>query len=40
VTSDAHAFDFVLVRFSLVNAAAVTRVLSITGDIIIASKPD
>jgi hypothetical protein len=33
-----HAFDFILVLFSFVHAAAVTRVLSTAGEIIIASK--
>ena len=32
------AFDFILVLFSFVYAATVTRVLSTTGEIIIASK--
>ena len=33
-----HAFDFILVLFSFVYAAAVTHVLSTAGEIIIASK--
>ena len=33
-----HAFDFILVLFSFVYAAAVTHVLSAAGEIIIASK--
>lgn len=33
-----HAFDFILVLFSVVHAAAVTHVLSTAGEIIIASK--
>ena len=34
-----HAFDFILVLFSFVYAAAVTHVLSTAGDIIIAPHP-
>src|SRR4249919_1400363 len=33
-----HAFDFILVLFSFVYAAAVTHILSTAGEIIIASK--
>ena len=33
-----HAFDFILMLFSFVYAAAVTHVLSTAGEIIIASK--
>ena len=33
-----HAYDFILVLFSFVYAAAVTHVLSTAGEIIIASK--
>jgi hypothetical protein len=33
-----HAFDFILVLFSFVYAAAVTHVLSTAGEIIIPSK--
>ena len=33
-----HAFDYILVLFSFVYAAAVTHVLSTAGEIIIASK--
>jgi hypothetical protein len=33
-----HAFDFILVLFSFVYAAAVTHVLSTAGEVIIASK--
>jgi hypothetical protein len=33
-----HAFDFILVLFSFVYAAAVAHVLSTAGEIIIASK--
>ena len=33
-----HAFDFILILFSFVYAAAVTHVLSTAGEIIIASK--
>ena len=35
-----HAFDFILVLFSFVYAAAVTHVLCTAGAIIIASKLD
>jgi hypothetical protein len=35
-----HGFDFILVLFSLVYAAAVTHVLSTAGAIIIASELD
>ena len=33
-----HAFDFILVLFSFVYAAAITHILSVAGEIIIASK--
>jgi len=33
-----HAYDFILVLFSFVYAAAVTHILSTAGEIIIASK--
>src|SRR5256885_16103939 len=33
-----HAFDFILILFSFVYAAAVTQVLSSTGDIVIEAK--
>ena len=33
-----HTYDFILILFSFVYAAAVTHVLSTTGEIIIASK--
>jgi len=33
-----HAFDFILLLFSFVYAAAVTHILSTAGEIIIASK--
>jgi hypothetical protein len=33
-----HAYDFILILFSFVDAAAVTHVLSTAGEIIIASK--
>ena len=36
--SPMHAFDFILVLFSFVNAAAITHLLSTAGEIIIAAK--
>jgi hypothetical protein len=33
-----HAYDFILVLFSFVYAAAITHILSVAGEIIIASK--